>query len=44
MVADRDCVIRKLVRVADGRVKPGHDAGSPAVTWGRESRYFRRLV
>src|SRR5277367_3530217 len=25
MVADWDCIVRKLVRVADGRVKPGHD-------------------
>ena len=40
MVVDWDCIVRKLVRVADGRVKPGHDVGaslSPAMTWGRES-------
>ena len=37
MVADWNCIVRKLVRVADGRVKPGHDVGV-------ESRYFRRLV
>jgi len=34
MVADWDCIVRNLVRVADGRVKPGHDVG-PAMTWGR---------
>src|SRR5579864_8370429 len=27
MVADWDCIVRNLVRVADGRVKPGHDGG-----------------
>ena len=48
MVADWHCIVRKLVRVADGRVKPGHDVG-PAMTWaghdvGDESRYFWRLV
>jgi len=25
MVADKVCIVRNLVRVADGRVKPGHD-------------------
>ncbi len=25
VVADWDCIVRKLVRVAGGRVKPGHD-------------------
>ena len=25
MVADWDCIVRKLVWVADGRVKPDHD-------------------
>jgi hypothetical protein len=33
MVADWDCIVRNLVRVADGRVKPGHDVG-PAMAWG----------
>src|SRR5580704_9164977 len=41
MVADCDCIVRNLVRVADGgvkaRVKPGHDVGG-------ESRVQRRLV
>ena len=37
MVAELDYVVRKLVRVADGRVKPGHDVGG-------ESRFQRRLV
>ena len=43
MVADWDCIVRKLVRVADGRVDPrvkiedGHDVGG-------ESRFQRRLV
>jgi hypothetical protein len=37
MVADSDCIVRNLVRVADGRVKPGHDGdgdgdGDPAMT------------
>jgi hypothetical protein len=27
MVADWDCIVRNLVRVTDGRVKPGHDGG-----------------
>jgi hypothetical protein len=27
MVADWDCIVRKLVWVADGRVKPGNDGG-----------------
>jgi hypothetical protein len=36
MVADRDCIVRKLVWVSDGRLKPGHH--------GVKSRYFRRLV
>jgi hypothetical protein len=33
MVADQDCIVRKLVRVSDGRVDPrvkpedGHDKG-----------------
>ena len=25
MVAEWDCIVRNLVRVADGRVKPSHD-------------------
>jgi hypothetical protein len=25
MVGDWDCIVRKLVRVRDGRVKPDHD-------------------
>ena len=37
MVAELDYVVRKLVRVADGRVNPGHDVGG-------ESRFQRRLV
>ena len=37
MVADSGCIFRNLVRVADGRVKPGHDGdgdgdGDPAMT------------
>ena len=40
MVADWDCIIRKLVRVADGRVKPG---SSPPMTQGRES-VFSALI
>ena len=42
-VADWDCIVRKLVRVADGRVKPGHDVGaslSPAMTWGARVGIF----
>jgi hypothetical protein len=31
MVADCDYIVRKLVRVADGRVKPGHDGGRESV-------------
>jgi predicted transcriptional regulator len=31
MVADRDYIVRKLVRVSDGRVKPGHDGGKESV-------------
>jgi hypothetical protein len=27
MVADWDCIVRNLLRVADGRVKPVHDVG-----------------
>ncbi len=37
MVAEWDCIVRNLRRVADGRVKPVHDGGG-------KSRYFRRLV
>ena len=37
MVAEWDCIVRNLLRVADGRVKPVHDVGG-------KSRYFRRLV
>src|SRR5580704_374580 len=37
MVADWDCIVRNLVRVADGRVKPGHDVGGM-------SRSYRALV
>src|SRR5580698_2244498 len=33
MVADCDCIVRNLVRVADGRVKPRHDVGA-AMAWG----------
>ncbi len=49
MVADWDCIVRKLVRVADGRVKPDHDVWSgqaevkPDHDVGVESRYFRRV-
>jgi hypothetical protein len=32
MVADWDCIVRNLLRVADGRVKPGRT--------GVESRFF----
>jgi hypothetical protein len=27
MVAEWDCIVRKLVQARDGRVKPGHDEG-----------------
>jgi prevent-host-death family protein len=37
MVAEWDCIVRNLRRVADGRVKPVHDVGG-------KSQYFRRLV
>ena len=37
MVADWDCIVRNLLRVADGQIKPSHDVGG-------DSRYFRRLV
>jgi hypothetical protein len=33
MVAEWVCIVRKLVRVADGRVKPGHDGGRESVFW-----------
>ena len=38
MVADWDCIVRKLVRVADGRVKPGHDVGARVGIFG--ARYY----
>jgi len=31
MIADCDCIVRKLVWVADGRVKPGHDGGGESI-------------
>jgi hypothetical protein len=44
-VADWDCIVCKLVRVADGRVKPGHDVGGKlGNNVGGTSRYFRRIV
>jgi hypothetical protein len=33
MVAERDYIIRKFVRVADGRFKPSHDGDRESVFW-----------
>jgi hypothetical protein len=34
MVSDWDCIVRNLLRVADGRVRPVHDAGANVGIFG----------
>ena len=43
MVAEWDCIVRNLLRVADGRVDPRVKI-EDVRDGGGESRYFRRLV
>jgi hypothetical protein len=52
LVADRHCIVRKLVRVSDGRVKPDHDGagrdkkgrGSGMLSTGKNVARIRQFV